>query len=165
MLKTTVPLGVHARPQQGLCPVISLCFLCSHGREYLFSRTCTCFLHWRVPSSFLDVPIQHALAFIGKVVTGWLPRILLEYVTSIHMSTKRYPDIWRFVRTQQETHRTRQTKALFRTRCNASEMGVLFTVKAITGGGLRASYMSMQEAPITCQDGLFITCCTNALPS
>ena len=40
VFKTAVPLGVHTHPQQGLCPVISLCFLCSHSREYLFLRTC-----------------------------------------------------------------------------------------------------------------------------
>jgi len=39
-------------------------------------------------------------------------RILLEYVTYIHMCTKRYPDIWNFVCTQ-ETQRTHQTKSLF----------------------------------------------------
>jgi hypothetical protein len=50
-------------------------------------------LHWRAPSCFLDVPMQHALACIGKVVTGSLTRILLEYVTCIHMCTKRCPDI------------------------------------------------------------------------
>jgi hypothetical protein len=77
VLKAAVPLGVHARPQQGLCPVISMCFLCSHAREYLFSRTWACCLHWRTPSCFLDVPMQHALAFIGKVVTGSLPRIYI----------------------------------------------------------------------------------------
>ena len=93
VLKAAVPLGVHARPQQGLCPVISLRFLCSHAREYLFSRTCACCLHWQAPSYFLDVPMQHALAFIGEVVTGSLPRILLEHVTCIHVCTKRYPDI------------------------------------------------------------------------
>ena len=43
VLKTAVPLGVHAHPQQGLCPVISLCFL--SAREYLFSRTCACSMH------------------------------------------------------------------------------------------------------------------------
>jgi hypothetical protein len=73
--------------------VISLRFLCSHAREYLFSRTCACCLHWQAPSYFLDVPMQHALAFIGEVVTGSLPRILLEHVTCIHVCTKRYPDI------------------------------------------------------------------------
>ncbi len=64
VLKTAVPLGVHSHPQQGLCPVISLRFLCWHAREYLFSRTCACCLHWQAPSYFLDVPMQHALAFI-----------------------------------------------------------------------------------------------------
>jgi hypothetical protein len=67
VFKAAVPLTVYARPQQGLCPVISLRFLCSHAREYLFSRTCACCLHWRAPSCFLDVPMEHALAFIGKV--------------------------------------------------------------------------------------------------
>ncbi len=93
VLKVAVPLGVHARPQQGLCLVISLRFLCSHAREYLFSRTCACCLHWRAPSCFLDVPMHHSLVFIGKVVTGSLPRILSEHVTCIHVCTKRYPDI------------------------------------------------------------------------
>jgi hypothetical protein len=37
-----VPLGVYVQPQHGLCPVILLCFLCSHAREYLFPRTYTC---------------------------------------------------------------------------------------------------------------------------
>ncbi len=70
------------------------------------------------------------------------------------MFTKIYPDIWTFVRTQ-ETHRTRQAKTLFRTRWNTSEMRVFLTVKTITGDGLCAGYMSMQEAPTTCCNNTF----------
>ncbi len=66
-------------------------------------------MHWWVLTCFLDVSMMHSLACIGKVVTRSLTRILLVYVTCIHMCTKRYPDIWNFVLTQ-ETHRTRQTK-------------------------------------------------------
>ena len=42
VIKVPVPVGVHGRPQQGLCPVISLCFLSSDVWEYLFGRTYTC---------------------------------------------------------------------------------------------------------------------------
>jgi hypothetical protein len=126
------------------------------GLRRCYLMTSPGFLRWRAPSCFLDVPMQHALAFIRKVVTGSLSRILLEHVTCIHVYTKRYPDIWSFVRTQ-ETQRTRQAKALFRARCNASEMRLLLTVKTITGVGLCEGCMSMQEAPTTC--------CTNTLPS
>ena len=105
VLKAAVPLGVHARPQQGLCPVISLRFLCSHAREYLFSRTCACCLHWRAPSCFLDVPMQHALAFIGEVVTGSLPRHQ-DLIGACHMHTCVHKKIPRHMKLRAHTRNT-----------------------------------------------------------
>jgi hypothetical protein len=50
-------------------------------------------MNYRVPSCFWDVSMLHALTRIGKVITHSLPRILLVYVTCIHMCTERYTDI------------------------------------------------------------------------
>jgi hypothetical protein len=132
-------------------------FLFYHTRDYLFSRTCTCSIHCRDLSCFLDLSILHTLTWIGKVITRSLSRILLVYVTCIHMWTLRKIHGYMNSRVHTRNTRTRQTKSLFRARSNDSEMVVFLTVKVISVGGFRAVCMSVHETSTRC--------CTNTFPS
>jgi hypothetical protein len=103
VLKSSVPLVVHAHPRQGLCPVISLCFFCSYAREYLFSRTCTCCLHWCDPSYFLDVSIQH-YPHVHREGRNWL--VDQDLIGVCHMHTYVHKKIPRHMKLRAHTRNT-----------------------------------------------------------
>jgi hypothetical protein len=106
VLKGTVPLGVHSCPQQGLCPVISMHFLSSHSREYLFSRTCMLpALAWHILLlGRSDVVRPH----VHKEGRNWL--VAQDLIGACHMHTCVHKKIPRHMKLRVHTRNTANSR-------------------------------------------------------